>query len=329
MKKIYLLFLALFAVSFSFGQGTISVGILGNANPTTPAFPSGTNNFDGPDLNLENAGDDINFFLADVTLQASLEGLKFRTNDDWATNWGNDPFPYGQGFLNGANIDTQAGTFDIYFRIDSATGNAVFSFQTPGTFPSVGILGDALPNNGFGGPDLNLATIDGIIYTANEVTMVSGDFKLRQNGDWNVNWGVLPTNPMASDGAGTFTASTNNDFGNTVNINIDVTGPSVMFDITFNRHTNELTLVDSTLSLGDLTQSGVQARFVGNELVVSGLNDLATISGFDLLGRKLFSVQRNLSGNFRESLPMPENQIGILRIESPTFTKTLKVATIR
>jgi hypothetical protein len=88
-------------------------------------------------------------------------------------------------------------------------------------------------------------------------------------------------------------------------------------------------LVDATalpsLSIGDFTPSSIQAKFVGGDLVVNGLNDEATISGYDLLGRKLFSFKRNMNSNFQENLPLPKNQIGLVRIESTTFQKTLKV----
>lgn len=324
MKQIYLL---LFTLTLSFAlsqaQGTISVGILGDA------LNSQGNGFGGPDLDLVNQGDDVNFFLSNVTLTASLEGLKFRQDNNWAINWGNDGFPNGQGFLNGSNIDTQAGTFDVYFRIDTATGNAVYSFQSPGVFPAVGMLGDAVVGASFASPDLNFTTADGIIYTANNVDMVNGNFKLRQDDDWSINWGWSAATSLTFN-SGVATTSVSNDFsGNTTNIFMDTSGTSGKFNITFNRHTGELTFTDSTLSLSDLTQNSIKAQFVGNELVVNGLNDEVTISGYDLLGRKLFSVQRRLSGNFRESLPMPENQIGIVRIESPSFSKTLKVATIR
>lgn len=324
MKQIYfLLFTLTFTITYAqVSTGNISVGILGNA------LESQGHGFSGPDLDLINSGDDVNFFLANVTFTASLDGLKFRQDDDWPINWGNDNFPNGQGFLNGNNIDTQAGTFDVYFRIDANTGNAVYSFQQPGVFPAVGMLGDAVTGASFAGPDLNFTTSDGIIYSANDVQMVNGQFKLRQDDDWTINWGWVGANSLTFN-SGVASTSVANDFGNTTNISIDITGTSGMFDITFNRHTGEITFTDATLSLSDLTQNSIKAQFVGNELVVNGLNDEVTISGYDLLGRRLFSVQRRLSGNFRESLPLPENQIGIVRIESPGFSKTLKVATIR
>lgn len=328
MKRIYFFILSMFfCAAFSFAQGTFSVGILGNGVPGSP--------FAGPDLDMTNTGDDVNFTLFGVTLTTDPDGLKFRVNDDWATNWGNTNFPNGQGFLGGPNVSTVAGTYDIYLHIDANTGNATYSFQQTGVFPAVGVLGDAIVGNGFAGPDLNLTTADGIVYQAANVQMVSGIFKLRQDDDWTINWGFdsdATPGPQSFNNSqpGIFTATLFSDFGgSTTDISIDVTGTSGTFDISFNRHTGEITLTDSTLSLSDLVQNGVQARFVGNQLVVTGLNNTATISGYDLLGRRLFTVQRNLSGNFRETLPMPENQIGILKIDSPGFSKTLKVAAIR
>jgi len=80
-----------------------------------------------------------------------------------------------------------------------------------------------------------------------------------------------------------------------------------------------------SLSANDFIDAGIQAKFVGGDLVVKGLNEEATISGYDMLGRKLFSFKRSINQNFQENLPLPKNQIGVVRIESNSFQKTLKV----
>lgn len=312
MKKIYLLFF--FAIFCFSTNAQISVGILGGA------LSSQGHGFADADLNLENTGDDVNFVLTNVFLTTAPDGLKFRQDDAWTINWGNTNFPNGRGFLNGANISTVEGTYDIYFHIDAANGgNSTYSFQPAGTLPSVGVLGAAVVGHGFGGPDLVLATSDGITYTANDVQFVSGEFKFRQDTDWSINWGGT----LTPDGSGTFTSTGLID--SAANLNIDTAGTSGSFDISFNRHTNQITLTDSTLSFDDFVTSGIQARFVGGDLVVKGLNEEATISGYDLLGRKLFSFKRSINQNFQENLPLPKNQIGVVRIESNSFQKTLKV----
>lgn len=302
MKKIYFVIVLL----FSFASHSQSIGILGDGVPG--------HGFADADLNLNPVGDGVNFVLMNVTLTTATDGLKFRQDDVWTTNWGNSQFPNGRGFLGGANIPTTAGTYDIYFHIDTFNGgNSTFSFQPAGTLPSVGILGDAVVGHSFAGPDLVMSTSDGINYTLNQVDLIDGGMKFRQDSDWSINWGgsAFPNGTGEIDSAN--------------NIPVTTAGTSGKFDITFNRNTNEFTFTESTLSLGDFTDTGIQAQFIGSNLVVKGLNEEATISGYDLLGRKLFSFKRNVNSNFQESLPLPKNQIGLVRIESTSFQKTLKV----
>ncbi|PJB12265.1 MAG: hypothetical protein CO119_07405 [Flavobacteriales bacterium CG_4_9_14_3_um_filter_40_17] len=302
MKKIYF-FIALMLSLSSYSQ---SVGILGDGVPG--------HGFADADLNLNPVGDGVNFVLMNVTLTTAANGLKFRQDDAWTTNWANTQFPNGRGFLSGVNIPTTAGTYDIYFHIDTFNGgNSTYSFQPAGTMPSVGILGDAVVGHSFAGPDLVMTTTDGINYTLDAVDLISGGMKFRQDGNWNINWGgsSFPNGTGEIDSAN--------------NIPVTTAGTSGKFDITFNRNTNEFTFTESTLSLGDFTNAGIQAQFIGSNLVVKGLNEEATISGYDLLGRKLFSFKRDMKSNFQENLPLPKNQIGLVRIESSSFQKTLKV----
>ncbi len=302
MKKIYLLILLV----VSFASNAQSIGILGDGVPG--------HGFNDADLDLNPVGDGINFVLTNVTLTTAPNGLKFRQDDAWTNNWGNAQFPNGRGFLNGANIPTTAGTYDIYFHIDTFNGgNSTFSFQPVGTLPSVGILGDAVVGHPFAGPDLVMSTTDGINYTLSDVDLIDGGMKFRQDSNWNINWG----GSSFPNGTGEIDSGSN--------IPVTTAGTSGKFDITFNRNTNEFTFTESTLSLDGFTTNGIQANFVGSNLVVKGLNDEATISGYDLLGRRLFSFKRNMNSNFQENLPLPKNQIGVVRIESSNFQKTLKV----
>ncbi len=49
------------------------------------------------------------------------QGVKFRANNDWSTNWGCADFPYGIGSQDGANIPYTAGTYTIFFNDVSGT----------------------------------------------------------------------------------------------------------------------------------------------------------------------------------------------------------------
>ncbi len=51
--------------------------------------------------------------------------VKFRQDHEWTTNWGNNTFPTGIGFPNGANIPVLVGTYDITFN--RVTGEYTFT----------------------------------------------------------------------------------------------------------------------------------------------------------------------------------------------------------
>lgn len=146
-----------------------SVGILGSA----------LGGFDVADTDLATV-DGIIYTLPYTQFSAGL--VKFRLEDSWETNYGGDTFPSGTATINGVNINVPAGVFKVTFNLQ--TGE--YSF-TP---PSVGILGTALePNHGFGGPDLNLNTVDGINYTLYNIAFSDGLVKFRQDDQWSINWG--------------------------------------------------------------------------------------------------------------------------------------------
>ncbi len=42
--------------------------------------------------------------------------LKFRANNDWSTNWGDNTFPIGNGTYNGLNILATSGNYTVYFN---------------------------------------------------------------------------------------------------------------------------------------------------------------------------------------------------------------------
>ena len=52
---------------------------------------------------------------ADFTLSADSE-LKFRANEDWDYNWGNNEFPNGTGVSGGYNIPAKAGSYKVFFN---------------------------------------------------------------------------------------------------------------------------------------------------------------------------------------------------------------------
>ncbi len=132
---------------------------------------------------------------------------KFRKNDSWTESYSNNAFPSGTALADGPAIPVTAGGYKVTFNI--VTGEYRFEF------PSIGILGDALP--GWWYEDIDLTTTDGIIYTITDLPINQGEVKFRQENQWDVNWGdwVFPTGYGYQDGpnipvpAGTYTVTFN------------------------------------------------------------------------------------------------------------------------
>ncbi|OEK05328.1 SusF/SusE family outer membrane protein [Roseivirga misakiensis] len=101
--------------TFSFDvTSDFSVGIIGSATPT--GWDSDT---------------DLTFVTGtqyELTIDLTAGEAKFRTNDDWGTNWGDSAFPMGTGVQDGDNIPIgAAGTYLVTF--DTSTGAYSFTAQ--------------------------------------------------------------------------------------------------------------------------------------------------------------------------------------------------------
>jgi len=82
-----------------------SVGIIGSATPG------------GWDTDTDMAPDSADPNTLKITIDLIDGEVKFRLNDDWATNWGAAGFPSGTGVQNGPNIPVPAGTYDVSFKV--------------------------------------------------------------------------------------------------------------------------------------------------------------------------------------------------------------------
>ena len=92
-----------FDESSSVTYGTI--GVIGDGTPT--GWDSDT------DL-TQSAFDPHIWYISNFTL---VDGaLKFRANDDWSVNWGNNTPISGFATQDGPNVPTTAGTYDIWFN---------------------------------------------------------------------------------------------------------------------------------------------------------------------------------------------------------------------
>jgi hypothetical protein len=198
--------------------------------------------------------DNITYTLNNVTLTSATDpattGLKFRQDHDWVINWGSANFPSGTGTQNGANIMTVAGTYDIAFN----KTNGTYTF-IPSGFPSIGIWGPAVDSqNGFGGPDIDMTTTDGIIYTLSGFYFSSGTAYFRVNDDNFNTWGSVA-----------FPIGTAVQGGPT----IQVTGGE--WFVTFNRNTGDYSFAYPSIGILGTALTGFLAEDI----------DLTTSDGFN------------------------------------------------
>ncbi len=144
---------------------------------------SGYNNWGAtPDFMLEyDQYSDV--FRGMVTL---LDGeIKFRMNNDWGTNWG-DNGADGTMELNGANIQSTAGIYLV--KVDLNT----LEYEFTKIDYVWGLVGSAY-NNWGASPDAQFRRdwsqpLDDVWILEN-VDLLDGEWKIRANNDWGVNYG--------------------------------------------------------------------------------------------------------------------------------------------
>jgi len=71
-------------------------------------------------------------WFARLSLSNDTE-LKFRANNSWDINWGDQAFPYGEGLSNGWNIPVAAGDYLVFFN--DITGDYLFLDAASGLLP--------------------------------------------------------------------------------------------------------------------------------------------------------------------------------------------------
>ena len=241
MKKESFLFIALLFISqINYSQ---VISMIGSTSP------SGSWSVD---TNLTTT-DNITYTKNNVVLTTATDpattGLKFRQDHDWTINWGNSNWPMGTAVQDGANIMTQAGTYDVTFN----RSNGTYTF-IPSGFTNIGIWGPAVDSvNGFGGPDVDMVTTDGITYTLSGFIFSSGTAYFRFNNDGLNTWGstAFPTGTAVQGGP-----------------SIQVTGGE--WFVTFNKNTGVYSFAYPSVGiLGTATTVGW-----GNDI------DLSTTDGF-------------------------------------------------
>ena len=174
----------IFCMLFLTGYSQIStIGIIG------PATPGGWD----ADTDMVQSEADTNVWTLEITLVTGE--AKFRANNDWAVNWGDTGFPFGEGVQNGPNIQIVGGDYLITFN--SETGDYFFDLRSS----DIGIIGSATPFGWdrevfmFQDPD------DSSKYSIT-LNLVNGEAKFRADGGWDVNWGAedFPSGIAEPDG---------------------------------------------------------------------------------------------------------------------------------
>ncbi|WP_420573834.1 T9SS type A sorting domain-containing protein [Kordia sp.] len=88
----------------------------------------------------------------------------------------------------------------------------------------------------------------------------------------------------------------------------------------------DATLNASTLSTYDHNKSKVRANYNGGRLQISGINTISNIEIYNLLGKRVIDLKNiSINGTFSKYLNLPKNNIYIVRISSPVFSKTFKI----
>lgn len=155
-----------------------SVGVIGDATP-------GGWNTD-TDLYRPDAANKPTEWTTIVYLIGG-KAAKFRTDDDWAINWGDVGFPSGTGTKGGSNIPVNTSG---YYRVDfnAATAAYTFTLQTVPSLTSLSIIGSGTP--GGWGSDTNLTqdVTNPNVFTGT-VVFTDGEAKFRKTGDWGTNFG--------------------------------------------------------------------------------------------------------------------------------------------
>ncbi len=234
------------------------------------------------------------------TIQITLmDGeLKFRAEDDWAVNWGDDGFPTGTGVQDGPNIPVFAGTWEIKFN--ATTGE--YSF-TP---VSIGIIGTGLTGWDTD-EDMDCSSTEGNVWTTTK-TLLDGDVKFRKDDDWAVNWGAedFPSGIGTQDGP-----------------NIPVVAGT--YGISINTSTGEynFTPVDNTTEVLDASAVTVFPNPASNTLNVrienEALQNDLTVNILDATGRLLQTHQYDNMINLTLDLSTFNNGVYVVQLSNEKY----------
>lgn len=152
------------------------IGLIGTATPIGD-WDTDVNMFKDPE-------DSTKFFLR-VNLSEGV--CKWRKDDDWAVNWGNDnsDFPSGIAALNEGDITiTKAGRY--YIDFDTLTG--AYNFEEEIDYTTVGVIGTASSDGLWTTADTLSPSSEAGVWTEN-LQLNDGHVQFRANNDESLTWG--------------------------------------------------------------------------------------------------------------------------------------------
>jgi hypothetical protein len=180
--------------------GVESIGIIGDATPA--GWDSDTDMTDNGD--------------GTYTIFVGLKDgfMKFRANDEWEDDWGDDE-PDGVAEYKGGDIPVTAGVYKIDFNLETLE----YTLEAL----SIGIIGSATPTGWDSDTDMTSDVDNPSILTIN-IDLVDGAIKFRANDDWVHDWG-----DNEPDGIAEYKGS-------------DIAVSAGTYDVTFNILTGEYSL---------------------------------------------------------------------------------------
>lgn len=156
-----------------------SIGIIGTATP---------NGWDEPDTDMVQDPNVPHIWTLEVTLTDGV--MKFRAEDGWDFNWGNDnsDFPMGVGIQGQGDIMVPAGEYVISLNTD--TGEYNFGGTIP-VYTTIGLIGTGGPTGGWEtDTDMVQDPNTPYIWTLDAVAITPGGVKFRAEDAWDVSWGA-------------------------------------------------------------------------------------------------------------------------------------------
>lgn len=230
-----------------------------------------------PDANPMTTTDGIIYTIKNLAitavdpLVAGSGEIKFRQNSNWTDpSFGGTAFPIGVTGPDNMIVNV-AGNYDCIFNV--VTGVYRFSLVSQPPVSIVGLGAGGWPGGTTPNPDPNvMTTTDGENYTLNNLVLIDGPVKFRQDYAWDASWGgtAFPTGtPSGSDLAAT--AGT--------------------WNVTFTRSTGAYTFTPS-LAVKNFDAKSFKAypnptRSSWN--IVSGSDDITSVQVYDVQGKAVYT----------------------------------------